>query len=320
MQRKTGYFFIVTLLAALVLGCGSSSDDQQISGQQGNGQVPQTTGFRVFLTNANLAALFPAVAAPQANDLVNPAITSYTVFVYDANGNLITQASAPRTPGGNLDLLLTGLQLGGFDVVVAGLDANGGLVGAARAQNVVTVPNQLVQIAAEVFAPFQGFVLPGGNSTTTGTATTGTTTGGTSTGGSTGGTTGGSSTGGTAGNLNMMVSVNLVGGVYEVTWDGGATGTGPVQVVSAGRLDVVNGLADGSIQPTDPLVQQQIFGISALATQDSIAQPARLTTNQTLSGAIITPGFTGFDGSVYRVSVSRTNGDTGFVDIALSAQ
>jgi hypothetical protein len=275
---------VLILFVAMFIGCGSSEDYVSTNtGQPINPLVNQ--GFRVVFSATELATLFPAPVAPQGNPTLDPSITEFRIFVFDAVGQVVAESTYIPVPGQGLDIILTGLQLANFDVVVTGLDAAGNVVTSVEAQDVTPLPNALKILGAQVFNPLVGFVLPDPNNN------------------------------GGQGQLNINVSVTEVQGEYEASWDGANA-----RSVSAIPVELVNALAN---DPTNQTLQTRLateaLTITAAST-DALSSPLVLTTNQTIPGVIINNSFAGFTGVEYRVTVDRLNGDTGFVDIVLTAR
>lgn len=271
--------FLSLVVAVASTGCGDSDNDFVVNGGGGRNNLANQ-GIRVQMSAAELANLFPP-ATTQA--VVDPSIVTFYVFAYDAAGNLVAQANTPNN-GLGLDLLLTGLQLANFDVVLAGVDASGNLVGAYEAENITPVPNGLRVIGDEVFNALEGFVLPTNLNPPNG-------------------------------NISIDVEVNEVEGQYEVSFDGGNA-----RSVSAVPVELVNAI---SADPTNTELQAR-FLTEALTitgtTGDPLTSPVVLTTEQSISGVVINQSFAGFTGVTYRVTVDRSNGDTGFVDTVLTAR
>ncbi len=294
---------LCTLLAIFALGCDGRSDFVEVTGPNGNNQGggAPTGDIRVLVSAEELAGLFPAPVDTeetlgQTLDIEDPRIATYMVFVYDAEGKLVTSVNAPRTNEGGLNVLFQGLQVTNFRVVIAGLDVDGELVGAAQASDITPVPNSVLQITGEVFAPLDGFVLPVVEEEPIEEDDDGEP---------------------VEGELNMEVEVTNVDGIYRVTWAGGTPEGGPIASLSAVPVELIDEIGPGSI--SDPAVAARVFSVSSTTGGDSIEQPVAMTVNP-ITGAFVNPAFEGFDGSVYRVSVSRSNGDSGFLDIALDDQ
>ncbi len=281
-MKKIVSALVCSLVAVLAVGCGSSRDHHHVP-QPTPGPGAPTGDLRILLSAAELAELFPA---PVAQALEDPSIVEYRVFAYDAAGNLVTQVSQARVPGSSLDILLTGLQLLHFDVIVAGVDSTGELVGASASEDVVPVQNAVLEITREAFAPIDGFVLPDPDD--------------------------GGDLGPVEGDEVLDVSVAADNGLYRVSWDGEG-GTEPILLLSAIPLDLIDDVLDANM---DPESAKRMYSAVSLTDADTLAQPFLLT-NGSQEGVYYNPAFEGFDGSEYRVTVTRENGDFGYIDVVL---
>jgi len=145
---------MISFLAAVAVGCGSSEDFVFTNNNNG----PANQGFQIQLSQAELAAMFP----PTINQSIDPNIVNFHVFVFDAAGNQVGNTIVVPNNQTNLDVLITGLVIAHFDVVLAGVDANGNVVAAYEAEDIVVIPNDIKVIGSQVFKALDGFVLPDG--------------------------------------------------------------------------------------------------------------------------------------------------------------
>lgn len=269
------------LLSLVTTGCGSSSsNDDGIVG----GPFPVNSGgFRVQLTEAALAALYP-----QANTnpvQVNNNIGRFTLYVYDQNAALVATRSALYNNGG-LDLIVSDLPVTQYSLVLAGRTANGVLVGnAARTSLSFPLAGGLQLISGANFFPYPGFIIP----TDTDVPAT------------------------------LAVQVVSVQGIPRVTWNGGTLGQGPAAAISAVPVDLLDDLANGDLTLESPALLDRSLILTSNSGTDVLPQQTALTDEQTIPGVTISNGFDGFDGTTYRVSVTRANGDTGFTDLVLTS-
>ena len=265
-------------LALVAVGCGdsNSNDYNQVSGQQG-APGPATRGsIAAVLSAADLDEMFSAAVLAQT---IDPGITQFYLYAFDAAGNLVASTNTARVPGAGINLALQGLQLLNFDVVLAGLDSQGNLVGAYQAENISPVPNGLREIGRDVFVLLEGFVLPNTNNNPP------------------------------TPNQNIDVSVSFVEDVPQITFTGGN-----VQNVSAVPEDLIEAFSRGQVLPgSDDFAR--IYTRSG--TSDNISSPTLLN-SAAISGTTTNLLFDGFEAGVtYQVSVVRTNGDFGFVNHVL---
>lgn len=265
-------------LALVAVGCGdsNSNDYNQVSGQQG-APGPATSGsIAAVLSAADLDAMFSAAALAQT---IDPSITQFYLYAFDAAGNLVASTNTARVPGAGINLALQGLQLLNFDVVLAGLDSQGNLVGAYEAENIAPLPNGLREIGRDVFVILEGFVLPDDTNNPP------------------------------TPDQNIDVSVSFVENVPQITFTGGN-----VQNVSAVPEDLIEAFSRGQVRPgSDDFAR--IYTRSG--TSDNISSPTLLN-SAAISGTTTNLLFDGFEaGVVYQISVARTNGDFGFVNHVL---
>jgi hypothetical protein len=145
------------LLLLAVSGCDSSDDD---NGPIDAGPYPVNTGgFLVQLSAADLAELYPDPAALPDVEL-DPEVTQFTVFVFDLQNQLVASLNVAYPADTPLSATIDGLPITQYRVVLAALDGDGDLLGAARTPFVFPLAGGLQELGAADFAPLAGFVLP----------------------------------------------------------------------------------------------------------------------------------------------------------------
>lgn len=276
-MKKILASLLCSFLAIVAVGCGGSSNDigAQVSGQQ----VPATRSvgsIGVVLSAEDLGDMFPSLAI-NAQGAAPGAITRFYVFAYDAVGTEVARASTEYLPGSSLNLLLQGLQLLNFDVVLAGVDQAGNVVGAQRAEDIAPVPNGVREVGRAVFYPIEGFVLPTDITPPTPTE-------------------------------NIDVSVSFSGNVPQVSFTGGNAFS-----VTAVPEDLIEDFQAGRVTPLDDEYSRVYTRVSTNGT-NAVSSPALLNSS-VISGTVTNFEFEGFEAGVeYQISVVRMNGDFGFVN------
>lgn len=275
-MKKILASLLCSFLAIVAVGCGGSSNDvgAQVSGQQ----VPTTrpTGsIGVVLSAEDLGDMFPSLVV-NAQGAAPGAITRFYVFAYDAVGTEVARASTDYLPGSGLNLLLQGLQLLNFDVVLAGVDQAGNVVGAQRAEDIAPLSNGIREVGRAVFYPIEGFVLPTDITPPTPTE-------------------------------NIDVSVSFSGNVPQISFTGGN-----VFSVTAVPEDLIEDFQAGRITPLSDDYIHIYTRVSTNGT-NAISSPALL--NSDIIAGTVTNEFEGFEAGVeYQISVVRMNGDFGFIN------
>lgn len=277
--KKILISLLCSFVAVMSLGCGDSSNDYVgVGGQQGPPGPSPTGGIAVNLSQADLTRMFSPEALAQGS-IVDPRITEFHLYIFDAAGNLVAEDFSDWSPTANQGLSLSlaayGLQMLNFNVVLAGEDANHNLVGAYQASNIFPLPNGLREVAASAFYPLDGFVLPDGNNG-----------------------------GGGEPVENIDVSVSFLDGVPQVAFTGGNAFS-----VAAVPEDLVEKYQSGRVSTDD---FTRIYTRSSSNGTDSLSSPILLT-DEIIPGSVVNPLFQGFEPGVnYQVSVVRLNQEFGY--------
>lgn len=150
-MRNFVKFVMISFLAAVAVGCGSSEDFVFTNNNNG----PANQGFQILLSQAELAAMFPPVN-PQT---IDPSIVKFEIFVLDANGNVAFSTERPNTQT-DINIIAAGLLVASYDVVVQGVDANGDIVRAYTAKDILVIANDIREIGAALFSESDGYTPP----------------------------------------------------------------------------------------------------------------------------------------------------------------
>lgn len=260
----------------VAVGCGDSSNDYVgVAGQQGPAGRTPNGSIAVNLSQADLSTLFSAQALTQGTQPIDPRIASFYLFAYDAAGNLVASTAGQAINNVGLNLAIQGLQILGFDVVLAGVDRAGNVVGAYQADNIFPVPNGVREIAASAFYPIEGFVLPSERPTPPTPVE------------------------------NIDVSVSFSGNVPQITFTGGNAFS-----VTAVPEDLVDDYEVGNISAED---FSRIYSRVSSNGTDAIASPILLN-SAVIGGTSLNPLFEGFEEGIdYQISVTRSNGEFGYI-------
>ncbi len=274
-MKKILASLLCSFLALVAVGCGGSSNDV---GAQVSGQQVPTNTRPLGSIGVVLSAKDLGEMFPAARGQGAAGVTRFYVFAFDAVGTEVARASTDNVPGSGLNLLLQGLQLLNFDVVLAGVDQAGNVVAAYEAEDIAPLPNSVREIGRATFYPIQGFVLP-----------TGTTPPPTPT-------------------QNIDVSVSFSGNVPQVSFTGGNAFS-----VTAVPEDLIEDFKANRISPLSSEFSR-IYSRAATNGTNAISSPIRLNSD-VIPGTTVVPGFDGFEAGVeYQISVTRMNGDFGFVN------
>ena len=279
-MKKILASLLCSFLALVAVGCGGSSNDvgAQVTGQQQGPVVGGTGSIGVVLSAQDLAEMFPSLVLNQGN--APSRISSFHVYAFDANGNVVATANTARLPGSSVNILLQGLQLLSFDVVLAAVDQYGNVVGAYAAEDVAPLSNGIREIGRATFYPLAGFVLPTNVNPPVPTE-------------------------------NIDVSVAFSGNVPQVTFTGGNAFS-----VTAVPADLIEDFQAGLITPLDEEYARVYTRVSTNGT-DALASPLLLNST-VVPGTVTNLDFEGFEEGVeYQVSVVRMNGDFGYIDAEL---
>lgn len=274
-MKKILVSLLCSFVAVMSLGCGDSSNDY-VGVPSG---PSQRGGIAVNLSQADLNRMFSPEALAQGS-IVDPRITEFHLYIFDAAGNLVADESSVWSNNANqapsLRLAAYGLQILNFDVVLAGEDANHNVVGAYQASDVFPLPNSLREVAASAFYPLEGFVLPDDNN----------------------------NGGGGQGVENIDVSVTFLEGVPQVAFTGGN-----VFNVAAVPEDLVEKYQSNTVSNND---LTRIYTRASSNGTDSISSPILLT-DDVIPGTVVNPLFQGFEAGVnYQVSVVRSTDEFGY--------
>ncbi len=138
-----------------VAGCGSSRGDTA----QGNLSPSGQGGYAVQFRAQDLAELFPDPLALPALK-IDPELKRFTLFVYNADGVLVTHASSAYTTGSSYSETVNGIPVAPYDVIVAARDNNGNLLAALKARAVFPLVGGFQTLLPGLFSELQGFILP----------------------------------------------------------------------------------------------------------------------------------------------------------------
>ncbi len=260
----------------VAVGCGDSSNDYVgVAGQQGPAGRTPNGAIAVNLSQADLSALFSAQALTQGTQPIDPRIASFYLFAYDAAGNLVASTAGQAINNIGLSLAIQGLQILGFDVVLAGVDRAGNVVGAYQAENVFPVPNGVREVAASAFYPIEGFVLPSDRPNPPTPVE------------------------------DIDVSVSFSGNVPQISFTGGNAFS-----VTAVPEDLIENYETGNITPDD---FSRIYTRASSNGTNAISSPTLLN-SAVIGGTSLNPLFEGFEeGVLYQISVTRDDGHFGYI-------
>lgn len=138
-------------------GCGSSGGNTA----QGAPSTVNQGGYAIQWSAQDLAKLFPdPLALPTLK--IDPEIKKFTLFVYNADGVLVTQVSSLYGTGSPYSESVNGLPVAPYDVIIAARADNGDLLGAVKARAVFPLVDGLQTLLPGLFSELQGFILPDG--------------------------------------------------------------------------------------------------------------------------------------------------------------
>lgn len=145
------------LLTLLTFGCGGSSSDGPIIG----GPYPvDNGGFLIQLSAEDLIVAFPDSAVSQ-NPVFNPAITQFVIYAFNSSNQVVASKIVSHVAGTAFNNTIEDLSpVEGYNIVLAGLDAQDNLVSAIEAPSVFPLAGGLQLLNRNNFRTFPGFVLP----------------------------------------------------------------------------------------------------------------------------------------------------------------
>lgn len=275
-MKKILISLLCGFLAMVAVGCGDSSNDYVgVAGQQGPAGRTPSGSIAVNLSQADLSTLFSAQALAQGTQPIDPRIASFYLFAYDAAGNLVGSTAGQAINNIGLSLAIQGLQVLGFDVVLAGVDRAGNVVGAYQAENIFPVPNGVREIAAQAFYPIEGFVLPSDRPTPPTPVE------------------------------NIDVSVSFSGNIPQITFTGGNAFS-----VTAVPEDLIEAYETGNVGIED---FARIYTRASTNGTDALSSPTLLN-SEIIGGTTTNLLFEGFEEGIdYQISVTRSNGEFGYI-------